>query len=379
MGAALARAGKSVVVVDANVAAPNLHAFLGIRVPGCTLLDVLDGRAVLTDALTATSESFMRCLTCVGDGLGMAELPPAAQQRMAERIASLDADHVLIDCGSGAWFSVLDFFNLGDEALVVASPDPASMQCSYGFVKNSIYRRIQKRWGSRPEVESALRQMHQGTNNEKPRTMADFVDTLRQTVPDLTESIAAMVDSWHPLMVINMATAEQDQRVAEIVLSASRKFLNVEMEFRGMIPSDAEALRSVQRTSLLDVVAADSAALLQAGRIALRIAGEPSAETATDRRDHASQVSAGGAAGLNDNLTVMGKDLHVQTEDLGETGCAIQTQVFCEGRVVLSTRSEYPPALRLPCNGIQVVELMRAQHFHVIREIENRKAGLKSA
>jgi hypothetical protein len=170
-----------------------------------------------------------------------------------------------------------------------------------------------------------------------------------------------------------MATAEQDQRIAEILLSATRKFLNIEMHFQGMIQSDAEALRSARRLSLLDECASECAVAQQAAQIALRISGAAAPGAAQP------QSPAGGAAGLNDNLTILGKDLHVQTEDLGEAGFAIKTQVFCDGRVVLSTRSEYPPALRNPCGGPQVVELMRAQHFHVIREIESRKAGLKSA
>jgi Mrp family chromosome partitioning ATPase len=39
MGIALAQAGRSVIVVDANLATPNLHAYFGIKAPACTLLD----------------------------------------------------------------------------------------------------------------------------------------------------------------------------------------------------------------------------------------------------------------------------------------------------------------------------------------------------
>jgi hypothetical protein len=93
----------------------------------------------------------------------------------------------------------------------------------------------------------------------------------------------------------------------------------------------------------------------------------------------AAQSTTHGATGLNDNLVVMGRELHVQTEDLGAEGGGIITQVFCEGRVVLSTKSEYSQALRDLDAGDRLAESMRAQHYHVMREIETRRTKFESA
>jgi len=379
MGVALTRAGKSVILVDANLAAPNLYDYLGIKAPACTLLDVLEGQAKLSDALMPTPESQMRYLSCVSDELGMADLAPGQQQEMAECLSRLDADYVLIDGGSGVSFSVLDFFNLADEGIVVVSPDPASMQCSYGFIKNSIYRRVQKRFGSRQEVGTALRQMRQSASAAKPRTMTDFLDLLRQSASEAVESIAAMVDAWRPLMLVNMATAEQDQRIAEIIQSAARKFLNIDMQFCGLVQFDPAARRSTQRMNLLDCSDADCTSARQIRQIALRLAGNNASRAADERTEPQSPPGAVGASGLNDNLVIMGRDLHIQTEDLGNAEHCITTQVFCDGRVVLSTRSAYPQMLQNSHDTSRLVEFMRAQHFRVIREIESRKMKLQPA
>jgi len=77
--------------------------------------------------------------------------------------------------------------------------------------------------------------------------------------------------------------------------------------------------------------------------------------------------------GLNDNLEFMGKSLHIQTENLGFTGRRITTQVFCNGKVILSAKSEYPSTIRDQKDQSKVQELMRKQHFNVIREIEAKK------
>ena len=101
LGTALARAGKSVVLVDANLAAPDLHAYVGVRNPDFTLLDVMEHRAGLAQALIPTPEPGMRFLSCVGDELGMADQEEKDSKGMAAFLAAIDADLVLIDAGSG--------------------------------------------------------------------------------------------------------------------------------------------------------------------------------------------------------------------------------------------------------------------------------------
>jgi len=76
--------------------------------------------------------------------------------------------------------------------------------------------------------------------------------------------------------------------------------------------------------------------------------------------------------GLNHSLHHMGKELHVQTEDLGSREQCIETQVFCGGCVILSTRMAYSASPGDQGGREIVAEQMRKQHFGVIREIERR-------
>lgn len=372
MGVALARAGRSVILVDANLAAPDLHAHLGIKAPRLTLRDVL-GHTSPSEALIPTAEPQMRFLSCVGDELGMANLAPGEQQEMAGRLSCLDADYVLIDVGSGTSLGVLDFFNLAHEPIVVTSPDPASMRCTYRFIRNSTYRRVQLRFGSHNEVGAALRQMHQNAGTAKSRTMIDFLDLLRPAAPEVAESIAAMMDAWRPLLLVNMAASEQDQRIAEIIRSAVRKFVNVDMQFCGLVKFDPAVRGAALHMNASDSGKPESALACQIRDIALRLADNDALVKSTEGEERHDAAALALAMGLNDNLVFMGRDLHIQTEDLGAAGRCITTQVFCDGRVILARRSEYPATMQDPPPNGQVAELMRAQHFNIIRQIESRK------
>jgi hypothetical protein len=79
------------------------------------------------------------------------------------------------------------------------------------------------------------------------------------------------------------------------------------------------------------------------------------------------------AVGLNDNVEFMGKRLHVQTESIGSPAPCIVTQIFSNGRVIFSKKSECSPDF----NGIQ--DLMNQQHSQVLQTIVEKEARILGA
>jgi len=373
MGLVLARMGKSVLVVDGNLGSANLHTLLGIKSPGCTVRDILENRTTTAEGLIATAEPGLRLLSCSDGGLGLANPTASERAQMISFLATLDADHVLVDLGAGASRDVLDFFNFCDEGIVVATPDPASLQNAYGFIKNAIYGRIQQRLGSNEVVANALDIFTGGKVHSQHRTMMDFYDLLCTSDPKIAEKVAALVDSFQPLVVINMAVSEQDQHVAEIIQSACKKYLNVDIRFCGLIRWDPAVTSASQMMNLLDFDDEKSIAL---GQIRATVQRLLNSSEPNQNSDCSRPVPATPTMGLNDNLDFMGRQFHIQTEDLGYAGRCITTQVFCNGKVVLSTKSEYPATLHHLPDRNNISELMRKQHFNVIQELESKRLHL---
>lgn len=370
MGAALARMGKSVVAVDADPGAANLHTYLGIKSPTHTLVDALEGRSTCEEALLETPECGLRLLSCAGDILGIANPVVGNKERIIEFISKIRADYILVDVGTETSSTVLDFFNMSDEGIVIVSPDPASMQNAFGFIKSAVHRKIQRKYGYHEGVVQALKQFRETSQSSKPFTMMDFYDALCRTDPEVAENIASLVDEYRPLMVINMANTDQDQRTAEILQSAAKKFLNVDVLFCGLILADPVIQKAVQDLQLLDLDDPQSHAARQIRETVQRLVNRSSCER---MEGEAATVEAGPATpviGLNDNLMFMGKELHIQTEDLGYTGRRITTEVFYDGRIIHSVKSEYPAVVRDSKARAPVIELMRKQHYETIREIQ---------
>jgi hypothetical protein len=97
-----------------------------------------------------------------------------------------------------------------------------------------------------------------------------------------------------------------------------------------------------------------------------------------------SKVRAGGAGensvpGLNSSLEFMGKQLHVQTERIGYPTPRIVTEVFSNGRVVFSMKSEIPVEGPESQESAKIEDRMRTQHLQTIQEIEEKQKRILGA
>jgi MinD-like ATPase involved in chromosome partitioning or flagellar assembly len=148
----LARLGKQVVLIDANLQRPRAHELLGFpddsskaRSPLTeSLHDVLTGKRRAVEILAATNEDSLRLV----HGCQPDSTPPldrAAVDRFATELAALSShvDVVLIDAGSGmnAWIDRL--WQLARQVLLVATPGSQSLLDSYAAVKLSQHHRLE--------------------------------------------------------------------------------------------------------------------------------------------------------------------------------------------------------------------------------------------
>ncbi|OGS36155.1 MAG: hypothetical protein A2293_04545 [Elusimicrobia bacterium RIFOXYB2_FULL_49_7] len=132
---ALARMNKKVVLFDADLGLANVNILLGIN-PRWTLLDVVEGRAVLGEILIQGPGN----LSIVPAGSGverMANLDSIALMKLLRSLTVLEesCDYLIFDTSAGISNMVKAFVNTADMPLVVATPEPSSMADAYAAVK----------------------------------------------------------------------------------------------------------------------------------------------------------------------------------------------------------------------------------------------------
>lgn len=135
LAAALARHGRKVLVLDADLGLANLDVVLNLF-PKITLHDVFTGKATLPQAVLPAPGGFHVLLA----GSGMVEysrMTPEVRDKLQQVIDEVSPrfDHVLLDTGAGISDVVLYTVGLAGEVLVVATPEPTSLTDAYATIK----------------------------------------------------------------------------------------------------------------------------------------------------------------------------------------------------------------------------------------------------
>ena len=135
LAAALARGGRKVLVLDADLGLANLDVVLNLF-PKITLHDVFTGKSTLADAILPAPGGFSVLLA----GSGMVEysrMTPEVRDQLQAVIEEVAPrfDTVLLDTGAGISDVVLYTVSLAGEVLVIATPEPTSLTDAYATIK----------------------------------------------------------------------------------------------------------------------------------------------------------------------------------------------------------------------------------------------------
>ncbi len=133
---ALAKKGKEVYIIDADLGLANVDVLLGL-IPTYTLYHIMNSEKTLDEVVVEGP----RGIKIVSGGSGIRELANMSKDKLYSLIKSLQllndrADYIFIDTGAGISDAVLSFIRAANDLLVVVSPDPASITDAYALLKN---------------------------------------------------------------------------------------------------------------------------------------------------------------------------------------------------------------------------------------------------
>jgi flagellar biosynthesis protein FlhG len=132
---ALSRAGKRVLVLDADLGLGNIDVLLGLA-PKCTLEHVLSGTRSMADIMLH-GPSGIRILPAssgIPQLTAMTETQQMILQAELEQICHM-FDVLLIDTGAGISSNVTFFAAAAQSIVVVVSPEPTSLTDAYALMK----------------------------------------------------------------------------------------------------------------------------------------------------------------------------------------------------------------------------------------------------
>ena len=135
LSSALSKAGKDVVLLDADLGMANVDVVMGLHVK-FTLADVVSGNKMIEEIIVK-SECGVRVIPAASGIPLMAELTSEMRASLIHGISSqIDPPDILIvDTGAGIDETVQPFVSACQQAIVVVCDEPASLTDAYALIK----------------------------------------------------------------------------------------------------------------------------------------------------------------------------------------------------------------------------------------------------
>lgn len=127
--------GKKVLLVDADLYLGSVGTMFGVN-PRITLADVLSSNINIREAIFQIQNGLDYLPAC-GGANELFEIHDSIFKRMSVKFNYIEGeyDYILLDTGAGIVAEVTSFVLAADAALIVTTPDPASIKDAYAMIK----------------------------------------------------------------------------------------------------------------------------------------------------------------------------------------------------------------------------------------------------
>ncbi|MCR5605587.1 MAG: AAA family ATPase, partial [Treponema sp.] len=138
---ALGKAGKKVLLVDLDLGASNLHLVIGQQAPRGGIGTFLTGSQTFESIITKSDYENVSFIAGDSEIPGMSSLKVTQKKSLVNHfLKCTNFDYVILDLGAGTHLSILDFFLLSPQGIVVTAPTVTATLNAYLFLKNAVFR-----------------------------------------------------------------------------------------------------------------------------------------------------------------------------------------------------------------------------------------------
>lgn len=271
LGLHLASLGREVLLVDADLGAPNLHTLLGLKASHPDLGDFLTGRVPsLEEAAMETPYTGLRIVKGSENILFIANLHHYRKLRLLRQLRQIGGRTVILDLGTGSSYNTLDFFLSANPGLVVITPEPTAIENAYLFLKSCIMRVLKLYMDHYKIRDLHDRMLEQIERNSQ--SLYGFFKSLMESDRAYGTLLYRALRGFRPCLVMNRARDEKDELLGRSVADVARKYLLIDMKYLGSIPHDDGVPASLRALRPFYLEHRDSAAARAVRRIAEELA-----------------------------------------------------------------------------------------------------------
>jgi flagellar biosynthesis protein FlhG len=230
---------KEVLLLDADLGSGTLHNYLGIKHRKFTLDDFFrKQKKTLKEIIIDSPLANLKLISGGVEILNLANPKYQQKARLLQSIMQINAEYILLDLAPTSHYNTIDFFSLSNEGIIVMTPEPASIQSSYGFLKNTIYRKLRRFWKDNTLAMQIFKETASGNGQYKIKSVSELIDRIKDINEDLAYKALKIINDFRPQLILNMVESRKDLAVIDRYQNVVHKYLNINIRYLGYIPFD---------------------------------------------------------------------------------------------------------------------------------------------
>ena len=244
----VSRLGHPVIAIDLDLGGANLHTVLGLNPPKKCISDFLnDPNLTLMDCVTETPFPNLKIIGGAKDDLNVTQLSDEKKFRLIHEIQYISGHFVILDLGAGINQYTLDFFNIANNGIVTALPEPTSIENAYRFLKAAYYHRLHQN----PKLESirSLIEAAMTPNNEfRIQSPTDLLNEVAFRDAEIAKELKNAIKEFKPKLIVNQTRSQTDIDVGFSMKSVAKKYFGIDFDYLGYLEYEPNVWQSVRRT-----------------------------------------------------------------------------------------------------------------------------------
>jgi flagellar biosynthesis protein FlhG len=241
LGVAFAQAGQRVVLADLDLGASNLHLVLGHQSPQMGIgVWLNDTRKDFSEVITDTDVRGLRFIPGDQEIPGTANLKASQRKGLVKRLLALenDTDYLILDLGAGTHQSILDFFLLSGQGIVVSAPAVTAVLNAYVFLKNTVFRMMYTVFGKGTPARAYLEQVRKEGSGPQKLYIPKMLPEIKKRDRESYEKFNEHLEHFHPKLIMNLIDDPKDADVAMKIRRSCEEYLDLKIEHLGVVYRD---------------------------------------------------------------------------------------------------------------------------------------------
>lgn len=256
---ALAEASTRVILIDADLGGANVHTVMGMHTPEKTLHDFINRKVKsLADVVIEAPVPGLRLICGAAGSIGMANMEYGDKLKLIRHFRRLLAEFVVVDIGAGMSLNEVDLFNSGDIQIVVANPEPTSIQECYNFIKVAVFRKLRREFAASQEVLEVLDRSKDPSHVHDRRLLTEIGEQIKAV--DVREAVRffRLINSYSPKLILNRVHDYRETLEGLALQIATQDLLRLRLEFWGFMNFDPYIAKAVRAMRPGEILAGDS-------------------------------------------------------------------------------------------------------------------------